>query len=266
MSIQLNRFPSGVTKAVTLSFDDGRVHDRRLVEMLNTYGLKSTFHLNSGMLDKEGYITSEEVKTLFSGHEVSAHTTTHPLLDQSPREQIIHEVLDDCRRLEALLQYPIKGMSYPYGTFNERIIETLRSIGMEYSRTVHSHGSLHMPENWLSWHPTCHHKQMLEHGEKLLSSKEWHNSMCLLYVWGHSYEFEQDNNWELVERFGELIGGKEDIWYATNADIYAYKKAIDSLRFSGDCNIVHNPSALDVWISVKGEPVCIRSGAVVHLR
>lgn len=49
-------FPGGRFKALTLSYDDGKVMDRRLVELFNRYGLKATFHLNSGLLgEKEGH-------------------------------------------------------------------------------------------------------------------------------------------------------------------------------------------------------------------
>ena len=39
----------GKKKAVTFSYDDGVTQDRRLVELLNRYGLKATFNLNSGI-------------------------------------------------------------------------------------------------------------------------------------------------------------------------------------------------------------------------
>lgn len=38
--IQFDRYPGGVMKALTLSYDDGVVHDRRLVEICNRYGLR----------------------------------------------------------------------------------------------------------------------------------------------------------------------------------------------------------------------------------
>ncbi len=43
-------FPQGKTKALILSFDDGRTEDRQLVKLMNTYGLVGTFHLNSNKL------------------------------------------------------------------------------------------------------------------------------------------------------------------------------------------------------------------------
>ena len=42
-------FPEGKHKVLTMSYDDGKLADRRLVSIFNHYGIKGTFHLNSGM-------------------------------------------------------------------------------------------------------------------------------------------------------------------------------------------------------------------------
>jgi len=67
-------------------------------------------------------------------------------------------------------------------------------------------------------------------------------------VWGHSYEFDQDGNWELIESFWRYIGGRPDNWYATNIEIRDYMEAFERLQFTADCRIVRNPSAASVWI------------------
>ena len=43
-------FPGGKTKAVTFSYDDGIVSDKKLVKILNEYGMKGTFNVNSGIM------------------------------------------------------------------------------------------------------------------------------------------------------------------------------------------------------------------------
>lgn len=265
MRIRHDRFPGGVHKALTLSFDDGRTDDRRLVELMNRYGLKGTFHLNSGFFGKEGYIHAEEVAELYAGHEVSAHTVDHPFLEQSPVDQVAREILEDRAALESLTGYPVRGMSYPFGTYNDRVVEMLPALGIEYARTVASHREFHMPEHFLKWHPTCHHKQMVEYADKFIELTPRYTRMSLYYVWGHSFEFANDNNWELIDEFGEKIGGREEIWYATNAEIVAYKRAVDALRYSVDSRMVHNPTAIPVWISAEGESVEIPGGETVRI-
>jgi hypothetical protein len=262
--VQFDRFPGGRTKALTLSYDDGRTHDRRLVNILNQYGVRGTFHLNSGSLGKPDYITREEVKSLFAGHEVSAHSVTHPFLELTPKERLVMEMMDDRRTLEQIVGYPVRGMSYPFGTYSQSIVDTLPALGIRYARTVNSHGTFAIPENPLLWNPTCHHKTMQQHVEAFLkpSEKQWSVRMELFYVWGHSYEFENDNNWEELESFCRSISGHDMIWYATNMEIIDYLDALNQLQFSVDESLVRNPSAIPVWLGVDGQAVKIEGGEI----
>ena len=47
------RFPEGRQKTLTLSYDDGPVQDIRLIDIMNHYGIKGTFNLNSMRLQPE---------------------------------------------------------------------------------------------------------------------------------------------------------------------------------------------------------------------
>ncbi|NOU62641.1 polysaccharide deacetylase family protein [Paenibacillus sp. LMG 31461] len=265
MRIRFDLFPGGKCKALTLSYDDGREFDRRMVRILNDFDIRGTFHLNSGLLGKPGYLDRSEVKELFSGHEVSAHTVSHPFLSLSPKERIADEILQDRRELEQLVEYPVKGLSYPHGAWNKEVVSLLPALGVEYARTTINHGSFDMPEEWLLWSPTCHHRDMLEYGQKFIDERPRHPRMSLLYVWGHSYEFNNNQNWEQLERFGELVGRHPDIWYATNIEIVLYVKALHQLRFAVSGELVHNPSALSVWFSLEGQAIEIKPGETKRL-
>ena len=125
------------------------------------------------------------------------------------------------------------------------------TLGIRYARTVTSTMSFAMPENFLEWNPTCHHnKNLLELGQQFvdLFKKQY---LYMMYVWGHSYEFTNQNNWELMEDFCKLVGGRDDIWYATNIEIVDYLDAAKRLQYTADCSHVYNPSAASVWICVN---------------
>lgn len=267
MNISLNLFPGGRHKALTFSYDDGRTQDRRLVEIFNRHKLKATFHLNSGKFDEPGYVAYEEMASLYAGHEVSAHTVTHPFLERIPRERLIMEVMEDRGALEELVGYPVRGMSYPFGTYTEEVSRMLGTLGIRYCRTVESTGEFHVPIRPLTWHPTCHHKQMHEYGKKFLelSPPAHYANLALLYVWGHSYEFDNDDNWQEIEQFCSDLSGREDIWYATNIEIADYLEALRRLEFSVSGSIVHNPSAIAVWITADGQTVEIEGGGTKKL-
>ena len=71
--------------------------------------------------------------------------------------------------------------------------------------------------------------------------------LYMMYVWGHSFEFERNNNWEVMEEFCEMIGHRDDIWYATNIEIVDYNEAFDRLQIFADNEYIYNPSACSVW-------------------
>ncbi len=154
-------FPEGKHKVLTMSYDDGRVADRKLVGIFNQYGIKGSFHVNSGLLGLGDRISDAEIAQLYGGHEISTHTVTHPTIARSPREQIIEEIIEDRKSLEKIAGYTVRGLSYPYGSYNALIKEMLPYLGIEYARTVHSTGDFSIPDDFLEWNPTCHHNRNL---------------------------------------------------------------------------------------------------------
>ena len=124
-------YPNFKTKALTFSYDDGPKEDRHFFELLNKYGLKGTFNLNSvfmpQMKDLNDRFSIEEISTLYKGHEVAVHTVHHPFLEKMPASVVVTEVLDDRRNLEKELDYPVRGMAYPFGTYNDTVIEACKN-------------------------------------------------------------------------------------------------------------------------------------------
>lgn len=269
-------FPEGRSKALTMSYDDGVLQDKRLVDIFNKYGIKGTFNLNSGFFGQEdegkvngiivdhSHIPASEIQEVYKNHEVAIHTLRHPNLEKLPKEVIIYEVIEDKKNLEELVGYPVRGMAYPFGTYNENVIKILKDLNIEYSRTVNVHHSFELPNNFLEWQATCHHgdQELFDLTERFLSS----DSLSLFYVWGHSYEFDVDDSWDTMEEFCKKVGNNSDIWYATNIQIVDYVNAVNSLKFSCTGSSVYNPSGLDVWISVNGIPQKIEKASTSKIK
>ncbi|WP_042462354.1 polysaccharide deacetylase family protein [Neobacillus dielmonensis] len=258
-------FPEGKHKVLTMSYDDGRAADRKLVEIFNENGIKGTFHINSGLFGTGDRIPHEEVAQLYKGHEISTHTVTHPTVARSPKEQIIEEVIEDRKSLEKIAGYTVRGLSYPNGSYNRLIKEMLPYLGIEYARTVHSTGSFSIPDDFHEWNPTCHHKRDLMNLAEEFVQLHKKQYLYMMYVWGHSYEFDNDQNWDLIESFCEFISNRSDIWYATNIEIVDYMKAFTNLKFSADSTFVYNPNAISIWLSVDGKIVEVQAGKQLAL-
>lgn len=258
-------FPEGKHKVLTLSYDDGKLADRRLLSIFNQYKLKATFHLNSGLMDQDIRIPREEIAELYQGHEISCHTFTHPTTARCPMTEIAQEALEDRRQLEMITGHPIRGLSYPNGSFSDKIAELLKQLGFVYARTILETGLFSIPENFLTWNPTCHHNHHLMDLATEFASLSKQQYFYMMYVWGHSYEFDRDNNWNVIENFAKFIGGRDDIWYATNIEIVDYFDALNRLQLTLNGDVIFNPSAIDLWISFNEEIRCIPAGSLVNL-
>ncbi|WP_069999215.1 polysaccharide deacetylase family protein [Cellulosilyticum sp. I15G10I2] len=253
-------YPQGKTKALTFSYDDGQIFDRKLVEIFNYFGVKGTFHLNSGLLNQDGFVTGEELRKLYSGHEVSCHGVSHKYLRHISNTQFIKEIWDDRISLEQLSGELVLGMSYAFGEYSDEIVQRLQSLGIRYARTVESTQSFAIPGDFMRWRPTCHHNDnILEKAEIFLNPPDY--MKCpLFYIWGHSFEFEKDQNWHIIEAFCKKIAFQSDVWYATNLEIEGYLSAVRNLTFNVEETICLNNSAYSVWLKHGDKNIEVKPG------
>lgn len=275
MNATFLRFPGGLTKALTLSYDDGVRQDIRLVEIMNKNGIRGAFHINAGLfatgIANPRLASDEALQTYAKGNqEISLHSFTHPHLETLPKATAALEVLRDKKEVERLTGTVIRGMSYPMGSYDQDVIDILKNTGIAYCRTTKATKNFNLPQNWLTLDPTCHHNDpALMSLAKDFVEKTGSRKPCLFYLWGHSYEFDRDKNWNVIEEFCEYMGGREDIWYATSIELRDYCDAFDHLVWSIDLRTVHNPSCIPVWVQRNIENVTsgiikIDAGETLH--
>lgn len=231
---------NGKNKAITFSYDDGVEQDKRLIEIFNKYNLKATFNLNSEFLGKSwthnmyGLIplnhnknNPEDIKYIYEGHEVAAHTLTHPNLTKIDDDnEIIRQVEEDRQKLSELVGYEITGMAYPSGgvNCNKRVADIIKNnTHIKYARTVGVTYSFEpFPDLYQYKGTLYHHKdwdKLFEMGKKFLKLKT--DSPKVFYIWGHSYEFDAyPHRWKMFEELCEMISGQDDIFYGTNAEVF----------------------------------------------
>lgn len=278
MSGMFMRFPKGRAKALTLSYDDGTEQDIRLIRIMNQNGLKGTFNLNSGRFAPEGTVyppeefhrkmTVRQVKEVYtdSGHEVAVHGLTHPFLEKLPESMAMWELLKDRENLENTFRTIVRGMAYPFGTCNDTVVECLKKVGLVYGRTTISNHSFDIPADWFRLQATCHHNDpelmplVRKFIEEMPAREPW-----MFYLWGHSFEFETGDNWEVIEEFAAFAGGHEDVWYATNIQIHDYVQAYWRLEFSVDGRQVYNPTVTELFFEKDGEKYSILPGEKKNL-
>ena len=268
------RFPNWKAKAVTLSYDDAVVFDERLIAVMQKYGLRGTFNVNGGQMDGTHYRRMDEARAVNlyrnANMEVAMHGFDHAFLHGSTGADIIKEYYEDKVKLEETFGTVMRGGAYAYGVYNDEIVNVLKTLGVDYFRTTESTERFDIPTDWLRLKPTCKHtaKNLFALLDTFLTSapdKHYNAKPLLFYLWGHSYEFEDDNNWEVIEKFGEKVAEYDDIWHATNAEIYDYVKAYESLIFSAKGDKIINPSATDVYLFCDRKQVLVPAGKTVVL-
>jgi hypothetical protein len=111
-------------------------------------------------------------------------------------------------------------MAYPYGTFNDTVVRIARECGLGYARGVVSTRAFEVSGDLLRFQPTCHHndENLMPLAESFINSEP--EKPQLFYLWGHSYEFESENNWRVIEEFCKFMSGRADIAYCTNAEAF----------------------------------------------
>ena len=225
----------GKTKAVTFSYDDGVTQDIRLIELLNKYGLKCTFNVNSELLGKSGILIRQnmrishykfhpsDVKYVYEGHEVAAHTLTHPNLTQCDDAEVIRQVEKDRENLSEICGYEVVSMAYPCGGRNndDRVAEIIKNkTGVRFARGLESTYSFDLQDNLYRFKPTVYYIESCldEIVDKFLALES--DTPALLYIWGHSYEMDAEYiSWEKFDAVCKKLSGKDDIFYGTNKEV-----------------------------------------------
>ena len=283
MRYRFLRFPEGKFKALTLSYDDGVVQDVKFAEMLNKYGIKATFNINSKHMGSNPQrLSAEDIKKylLDTGHEIAVHGADHIAPGNATTVDGINDVLECRKALERSFGKIIHGMAYPDtgikqivgGASYEEIKQYLKMLGIAYARTLGGdNNDFAMPSDWYNWVPTAHH-----YNPKLM---EWLDEFMnlenasyisravpkLFYLWGHTYEFDNNDGWNHIEEFCKKASTAKDVWFATNIEIYEYEKAYRSLEFNVDNTMVYNPTLIDVWFLADDKIYCVKSGETLKL-
>jgi peptidoglycan/xylan/chitin deacetylase (PgdA/CDA1 family) len=102
---------NGYKAAISLTYDDGDpIHLDLAIPEMSKRGLRGTFYLISGKLDRVG----DWKKVTLSGQEIGNHTITHRHTSELKPEDEKAEVVDAKEKLQSLFGVPVLTLAYPF--------------------------------------------------------------------------------------------------------------------------------------------------------
>ena len=123
-------------KKIALTFDDGYLDNyQHAFLILKEISFPGTFFVTPDSIDRPGFMSWDMLKEMAAvpGIEIASHGLLHrPLADITEREAR-QSIVDSKKLLEDKLGKPIKGFSYPSGSFTEKVVEIVKDAGYEYA-------------------------------------------------------------------------------------------------------------------------------------
>lgn len=232
---------------------------RRLTELIRKYGIRAMFHLPSAYIGRNGHVTANETPSLYRDFEVS-----HAMINQMPFQQRVQEVWEDLlawghRRLPGSLAFLSLWRIHPTAS------AIANPSGHSYARTTQSTTlRTARPGNpvYLERHLPLHRAFAVFR----VSLLKKHPGNVLLYVWGNSFEFEREHNWDLIQEFCKRMQDLPEIWYATYIEVADYCTARKRIVISAGGAVIQNLSYQDILLSVNGQTVSDSGGKIVVFR
>ncbi len=222
-------YPEGKKKAFNITYDDGVLQDERFVALLNRYGIKGTFNLNSQlMMEQFSWIhpngmqvkrmSIDCAKHLYDGHEIASHTLTHPYMAELSDEELFRQMKEDKENLEKLFEKKVKGFAVPFDYYDERIAECAKACGFSYARKSEWSGSFKPCSDAYHWETGIYHidSNLTNYVADFLSTDE---ELAVCQIVGHSYDLDAENLWGTLELICAAVSKCDDIWFCTNAEL-----------------------------------------------
>ena len=230
-------YPGGKKKAFNITYDDGVLQDERFVALLNQYGIKGTFNLNSQLMQEQfswthpcgmqvARLSPEQAKHLYDGHEVASHTLTHPYMQELPDEELYRQLKTDKENLEQLFGREVTGFAVPFDYYDDRIAACAKACGFAYARKSEFTGNFTPCVDAYHWKTGIYHisPDLTDFVSAFLNTDQ---ELAVCQIVGHSYDLDAENLWETMERICAAVSRQDDIWFCANGEL------VDFLRNNG---------------------------------
>ena len=229
---------------ITASWDDGHKLDIRLAALHRKYGIKATFYIapHNREIPAENLLSDTQVAELSKDFEIGAHTMTHPQLPLVSDEVARGEIADSKTYLEKVTGKPVTTFCYPRGQYTRAHVDMVKAAGYSYARTINRYSlsaspllqsptSVHTYDHWSYILPTL---KVARYNPITFARlyRRWDKQAIYLFdramkeggvfhLWGHSWEIENNDDWQRLEAVFKYIAHRDGARYVTNGELAA---------------------------------------------
>jgi peptidoglycan/xylan/chitin deacetylase (PgdA/CDA1 family) len=225
---------------LTTSWDDGHPLDFRIAELLTKYGLTGTFYVPRA--SQRQVMTAGQVRELSDIFEIGAHTLDHVRIDRVPDAEASRQLLGSRRWIEEVTAKRCEIFCFPGGKFRDRQLGLVREAGFRAARTVEllsvseprcvsglwiiattvqafPHSAYAYARNtakrfsfshFLSLPAAIRSSGWVILAKEMLTRAAVHGGV--FHLWGHSWEIEEENQWENLEAFFGTMSSWRERW------------------------------------------------------
>lgn len=118
---------------VMITFDDTREEQFSIgAAEMKKYGFKGVFFIMTVSINRPGYMSKEQIKSLSdNGHVVGAHTWDHHMVTKYSGDDWNTQLVKPKAKLEEIIGKPVKDFAYPFGLWNTAAIPEIKKSGYE---------------------------------------------------------------------------------------------------------------------------------------
>lgn len=119
-------------KSILVTMDDG--YDDNFTyafQILKKYSIAGNFMISTGLVENKGYVTWGQLREINGNPHmyIYNHTWSHAFLGGVSKEKIEYEIATANIQIENNLGKKVKIFTYPYGSFDQIVINVLRKHG-----------------------------------------------------------------------------------------------------------------------------------------
>jgi peptidoglycan/xylan/chitin deacetylase (PgdA/CDA1 family) len=118
---------------IVITFDDGWAEQYTIAfPILQRLGLIGTFFVYTTPIDRNSYLSWTQLSEMSNAAmDIQAHSLTHPHLRTLAPEEAFKEIAESKRILEKRLGKPVVAFNYPFGEYDNAVIDLVKRAGFE---------------------------------------------------------------------------------------------------------------------------------------